>query len=415
MSLEGVRIDDLQLLVGEPGSRAGAVFYLAEQPGRDAVWGRGDGLAVWISAASRCLVATGGTEDVYPAAWHEAYEAAQEALDVWSFRGVADLATEDPFGNHVAFWDDARGPVVRVAARSRLSFGGGVATVVVRDGAGNVKPHSAPPDAWHQSMRFFRLSQLTGDLLDAMRNLWLALENLLDDIEPQGDDNEEKWLRRALKAAGEKVNLSGYVPAQDTSRGTPPAAHNAAYAYFYDDLRTHLFHAKASRHPVLPKDVSEVRDLAQRHSLLTNLYLDLLSAVTGVRRGTGVVTYAGFQVATDHLHNDARVLVTDDPTPVHPDDDQAAPGGGTVLGVAASHAPELEAPGVRVFVGAIPGSELGRLADARVGRILLESAGACVTAHNPEGELYVPGIAALEAQLEIGLHNARLPKQFAGY
>ena len=168
------RIDDLQILVGRPGQRTGAAFRLVEAPKTAAAWTRSDGWTVRVSASSRYVVAQGGRESLYTAAWRDAYAVTQEALDVWSARGIADWETDDPSGNHITFWDGADGAAVRTAAREILRITVGTPRVEVRDARGDLVPQPAPPEDWHQSMRFFRQSQRATDLFDSLRSLWLA-------------------------------------------------------------------------------------------------------------------------------------------------------------------------------------------------------------------------------------------------
>jgi hypothetical protein len=182
------------------------------------------------------------------------------------------------------------------------------------------------------------------------------------------------------------------------------------FGYFYGDVRTHLFHAKASRQPTLPHEPSGVRDLVERHERLTRFYLDLLDATTGVRRMSGAVTVGGFEMMMQALDRNPRVLVTDDPTPIDESHQKPAPGGGIVIAAPAARDRELEQRMLRVFRGRLAGSEVGRL--ARITRTMLEADGGLISASIPEGDLRLVGIDWLEPQMEVGLTNVRLPKQF---
>lgn len=196
-------IDNLELLVGPVGQRAGAAFLLREQPNRSATWARGDGWNAAISTESRYVVVQGGRETDYTDTWETAYEVALEALDIWSTRGITDLAILDPNDEHIAFWDGPHGATLRIAGRQplRTSASASIQT------SGPQRP--PPPETWHESMRFYRLSQLSDDLHDSLRNLWLAVENLLDDQVEQKlpAESEEVWLKRALKGAEHLINL----------------------------------------------------------------------------------------------------------------------------------------------------------------------------------------------------------------
>ena len=362
-----------------------------------------------IRAGSRWVVAQGGHESEYTAAWRSAYAATQEALDVWSARGMADLDTNDPFGDHIAFWDESSGSVVRTAVREIINATVGTPHAEVRDGAGNLVAQPPPPESWHQSMRFYRQSQRVPDIFDALRSLWLALENLLDDLEPfqQGTDRESDWLRRALNSATQHVQLTNYMPSP-SNVGTRSAPQTAAYKYFYDDLRTHLFHAKASRQPTLPHDTAAARDLAERHERLTRLYLDLLSAMTGVRRAGGGVMIGGFEMIAAALDDSPRVLVSDDPEPFDPDEGEAK--NGHVSAANAARVGELEAAFLRVFVGHIAGESLSPLIAIR--RIMFEAGGKVVSVSVLDGDLVLRDVDRFSSQVEFGLRNTRMPKTF---
>jgi hypothetical protein len=85
-------------------------------------------------------------------------------------------------------------------------------------------------------MRYYRQSQRSDDVFDSFRRLWLAVENLLDSIEPYvlGRDNEKRWLKRALGNAEKRIGLHRYLPSGLT--GSPV---DQAYRYFYDG-REHI-------------------------------------------------------------------------------------------------------------------------------------------------------------------------------
>ena len=74
-------------------------------------------------------------------------------------------------------------------------------------------PVVPPAPEWHESARYFRLSQLTDDLLDSFRNIYLALESILDHLAPQRTtsplEREGSWFRRALTEADKIVNFKG--------------------------------------------------------------------------------------------------------------------------------------------------------------------------------------------------------------
>lgn len=127
-------------------------------------------------------------------------------------------------------------------------------------------------------------------------------------------------MTRAMTEAGTLLPLSSYLPSVLAGQEA-----DAAYRYFYDDLRTSIFHAKESRRPSYPLDIVTEVDLSQRQERLTRLYLDLLERVTSVRRLSGFITTAAFDALTSPLKEDQEIYVSDDPSPASTTDTAVAP------------------------------------------------------------------------------------------
>ena len=141
----------------------------------------------WLASArsdGQDLIVSGpqGAAD-YETAIEDAVSAAQEALDLIAAEGGAALMIEGAETGHILWWTEARGIVLRDMAIGDLGFHFS-ATAEVRDAAGNLITQPTLPVAWHESFRYFRISQTTGDLFDAYRNLYLAVESLLSTVVP---------------------------------------------------------------------------------------------------------------------------------------------------------------------------------------------------------------------------------------
>jgi hypothetical protein len=256
-------------------------------------------------------------------------------------------------------------------------------------------------------MRFYRQSQLSEDLFDSIRSLWLATENLLDSIEQQRPgESEQTWLKRALDEAARKVDLSRYLP-----DGSPKSPRNQAYEYFYDQLRVSIFHAKGSRGPQLPHDVAGAEDLAERHERLTRLYLDLVASETGVRRLGGAMTYGGFDAVSRRFGIGGEVQVSDDATPLGETDVDAPLTVGNVISAPAAQAPSLDRPGLRAILATFDGNAARSLTALR--RIAMTLQGRVLVYDRVNGELVAPGVDRLEVQLGLRLRNVGLPRSFA--
>ena len=183
--------------------------------------------------------------------------------------------------------------VLRLVGVSTFDVRLGPVSAEVRDSSGNLLPQPEPISTWHESMRYYRQAQLSDDLFESLRNLWLALKNLLDSLEPQrSGEREKRWLKRALKKADAAIDLKRFL--SGAPAGNTPV--DSAYTYFYDEVCTHLFHAKASRKPLLPFEQTGTNLLVARHRQLTSFHLELLEHVTGVRRPPGALMKGGFEL-----------------------------------------------------------------------------------------------------------------------
>jgi hypothetical protein len=402
-----IKFDERQITAGSGGDLGGAVFTLAAPAGADAEFTTAGGEDVSIAEHSKGVLVTGVEAADPAAAWRKGLVAAQQGLDLFSARGIVDLQLSEPQFEHLLVYGEAGSQVLRVVGVSTLNITIPPVKVKVTDAGGNPVPQPAPISVWHESMRYYRQAELSDDLFDSLRNLWLAFENLLDSFEPQrAGEREKAWLKRALGLVDGAFGLAQFLPP-----GSSGNLVDAAYAYFYDEVRTHLFHAKASRRPLLPREQSGTNLLVDRHRHLTDLYLRLLEHVTGVRRLSGAMMKAGFDLMMQGLESAPVVLLTDDDAPGDPDAGVINPNGGVLLEAAAVREPALESPFERVFLARFGSAEVAGL--QRLRRLAFKADGTMFTAHVIEGELEISGVGALEAQMGMRLRNASLPKAFA--
>jgi len=115
---------------------------------------------------------------------------------------------------------------------------------VVKDAAGNIVPGPAYfPPQHHPAYRYFRYSQASQNVFDAYRNMFLALESVLDHIAPKKhDERETDWLRRALMDARGK-HSTNFVPFVKLPGKDPVESFIDAH---YSAVRCAVFHAKAA-------------------------------------------------------------------------------------------------------------------------------------------------------------------------
>jgi hypothetical protein len=172
--------------------------------------------------------------------------------------------------------------------------GSGTAT----DPSGRPMPIPPPPNySWHESYRYYRLSQATDDLYDAYRNLFLALESILSTIDPvrlksngKPDESEGAWLKRAIGTVGKLVDISRFVPTGTTD----PTEY--VFKDLYEDKRTALFHAKQNRAVFLPHGAAAERNSVTTSLVrLANLYLTMADAHLGVRGSRSSLSQAVYE------------------------------------------------------------------------------------------------------------------------
>src|SRR5262249_18269 len=125
-------------------------------------------------------------------------ELLQDGLDMWPIFGRADLATRDAPDEYFAWWRDGGKSVIAVVDTGTFSFHVPPISIEVRDVRGQIVPPTPVTPQHHLAFRFYRLSQVSDDLFDAFRNMYLAVELLLSAKYPKGVEHEIDWLRASL-------------------------------------------------------------------------------------------------------------------------------------------------------------------------------------------------------------------------
>lgn len=289
---------------------AGAVFNL-NVPARES---RIVNIGKWeveVKAQKNAVVARDGSATSYDEAFSDALLAAQKGLDLLSIAGGNDLVINSFDSDHMVWWHDTE-LVVRHTALAELGIDVPPVTVEVRDGSGAVVASPAvPKPTWHESFRYFRLSQTTDDLFDAYRNAYLALESILSHIAPQvlkatgkPVEPEGVWFRRALEEAAKRMPLSAVVP-----NGTADPV-----SYLMDELygvRCEMSHAKGGRPILLPQDEAEREKVTNSLLRLVSLYLRLAEDELNARRPGGAISAFMFSSMNGPALDGLKVAASD--------------------------------------------------------------------------------------------------------
>lgn len=338
-------------------SPIGALFSLDRAAKNGLVQSMDDGWSITVAKASKQLVVEGPEElDSYEDAFAAAFERAQVALDILAAGRGLGFTIEEVDSDHVVWWTKDGDIYLRDMAVADLHFlMTATATVTGADGV----PVAATPDpvvSWHESMRYFRLSQTTQDLFDAYRNLYLAVESLLSKIvppTPSGNGKAEpegKWLRRALEAIHPSIiDVAVYLP----HASSDPVSD--IMDDLYVDTRTKLFHSKPDRNNLLPHAADGREAVLASFQRLGRFYCDMLQNQFGIRRPTsGVSDYAFKRVGAA----DRVIMVSDDPTPADAEDKVINPAGGVSLSIPTRQVPDEGSPGLVSWFGEIPATEV---------------------------------------------------------
>jgi hypothetical protein len=231
-------------------------------------------------------------------------ELLQDGLDMLSMSGRADLATRDAPDEYLAWWRDRGKNVIAVVSTATSSFSVGPVTIEVRDAAGQVVPPTPLVPQHHLGFRFYRLSQVSDDLFDAFRNMYLAFELLLSANYPIGNERESDWLRTSLAAAAADLDLASLTPAH-----VDPVSH--IFDAVYRNARLPLFHAKDGHAYFAPLRSNEDRqEINNALQLLTLVVIRMASVWHQTRHLTGGVNLALIQNADKRIFDQTSFVAS---------------------------------------------------------------------------------------------------------
>ncbi len=208
----------------------------------------------------------------------------QEALDILSMSGGADLATRNADDEYLAWWYSKGLRLITLVSTVAFTFKVGSTTLTMRDAQGNTIPSKPVIPKHHLGFRFYRLSQTSDDLYDAYRNMYLAFESLLSSQYPKGKSREIDWLNNSLTASSSDLDLSNLVPTE-----TPdPTAH--IITEIYNGARLPLFHAKDGKAYFAPvQNTMDRQSVSAAMKTLTQIVIRMANKWFDCRRMGGWV------------------------------------------------------------------------------------------------------------------------------
>lgn len=379
---------------------AGGAFRLSEAATANSC----ERIGTWTieaRAGSALLVARGDEGATYEEARDNALTAANKGLDLQCLRGATPMAIRYAGTEHLIWWSEGSRSVIRLLSVPTVRLHLGEVTVT------GGKPVVLPPPEWQESARYFRLSQLTDDLFDSFRNVYLALESILDHLAPQRTvprvEREGQWFRRALTEANKIVDLAGHAPS-----GAPDAV-NALYDELYVSTRNLVFHAKATRAYLLPHSSPQRRAVEETTRRAAYLYLALAKKVIHLRPAGSGWFAAAWRMQVDGLAPRLGIAVTNDSAPFSADDTAINPSGGDLVELSVRRAPEYDRPFEHAFLGCGPGAAVGEL--GQVTRVCSTIDGDPHTAGILEGAFCISAVDRFEALVVLRARNANEPKR----
>jgi hypothetical protein len=397
---------DGMLMLGEANiPTSGGVFVLDKPCLTNSVLDVGDGWETEVRENGRCILARGRVLGTYEEAREQAILAVQRGLDLLCIRGFVNLTTTGIGEEHIVWWQGDQGMTLRVYGVTTQNFQMS-GTLTVLDPSGNVVPQPPAPNlAWHDSFRYFRLSQTTDDLFEAYRSLFLALESILSEIVPvrtYPNEGETDWFRRAFQEIAAR-GLFNFVSIMPSAADPVTAARQDLVGN-----RNASFHAKNHRSHLTPHDPVSRQALNASLERLSRLYLTLVSSHLGVQRRESGMTRIGFDLTTAHLNQGLIIHVSDDDAPFNPADQVINPTGGNVVMLSTRFAPELAQPFLKTFLGTCPVTAMMPL--THVARLATTFNDQPFSNCTLEGCLTLTGFEVFEAVMGLRLRNIQQPK-----
>lgn len=197
----------------------------------------------------------------------QSFEKLQIALDYLSCRGIQNSIIKVPL-DHFIEWqlqDNGYRIVITENAMSRFTISSGdISNLTVTN--------------YHEGFRFFRFSQISRDLLDSYRNLWLSFECLISTYTPKKKNEPEfKWYCRALNELSEQSSQNDFKELLKLK----PA--EILIKDLYKDTRCSLFHSKQNENYLVPHQMDYYENVKRSLSHLTVIVLAILEHHHSIR------------------------------------------------------------------------------------------------------------------------------------
>ncbi|HEX6438787.1 MAG TPA: hypothetical protein VF182_16740 [Candidatus Binatia bacterium] len=398
------KLGNIPLVSDGTGEASGAAFTLVSPAKGNALLALDNAVIEVRRGQPNVVVRFTSTGDPATAFAH-GHQFAQQGLDLMSVLGRQDALIQDAEDEHALWWTEADGLVVRLVSTTILELAVGSMTAVVHDKEGNVIPQATPQPRHHIGFRYYRLAQVTDDLFDAFRNMYLAFEALLSTQYPIAKGEREiDWLRRALSAGSATLPLG--------SLRISPEADPVEYILdaVYKDTRLPLFHAKEGREYFPPQDSPTDREVVSRAlGVLTHIVIGIANSWYDARRQGGGFFFSWIYNNVKSMLTNASVCFSNHDGPYDPNEsDLSHPRFEKAVKAACKLSAQLGRGREPAIFASVRGTDVSSL--NRLRRIEVVTPQHPVIAHILEAELECSGTMRLEALIHVRAMNLNQPK-----
>lgn len=406
-----VKIGSIPLLSNNQAKNpGGAAFLLATASEEDAIQQVEDG-EIEICSGQPFLVTRFSLVSDAQSAFQKGHAFAQKGLDLLSILGIQDLIIRDAENEHIIWWTEEDGLVVRAVSTTLLKFGVEPAKIIIQDTEGNHITHPSPIPSYHLAFRYYRLSQTTDDLFDAYRNMYLAFELLLSSQYPKSfKEGEGNWLRRSLRAASKELNLEAMGESLNLDSSKNNDIVETVLKTIYKDARNPVFHAKEGSLYFAPQDsLSKRESVSKALAVLTQIVLRMAKVWHDAQR-TGGGVYFGwvYNSIRQQLANCSAYASNYDADFDPFTQDLSHVRFAEAARMSSRLAPELERGREPAVLSTLDGQELAKVSLLR--RVELASGNTPCIAHILEASLELEGVGRFENLIHVRGFNLNQPR-----
>ncbi|MBD2187269.1 hypothetical protein [Pseudanabaena mucicola] len=276
-------------------------------------------------------------------AFNKGYILAQQGLDILSVTGKDNLSIKNGDDEYLVWWrSEESEQILRVVTLCRWSIEVSISFATEQ----TQKP------IYHESFRYIRLAQITDDLFDAYRNMYLALEILVSTISPIArKESEKNWLKRVISSSPDYFTEQRII--------------EEIYK-----IRCDLFHAKKNKIYILPqKSLDDRKRVSDGLNHLSTLVFKVLRKSQNVRRKTGGIVSSLNEYYSKQSEK-MFIILSDDDTPFNANETIDSPTFKSSVKMITRYDYDLSEQNFVALLGSIDASKLRNLSKiARLGLI----------------------------------------------